>query len=95
MSTPTPADTPTTLPPWTKEDADAMFASVAWLQEKAPPELIKQYEGMHIAILGEEIIDADQDLKTLTRRLDEMGNTLPNRVVIRYIPTEQEAWLRY
>jgi hypothetical protein len=92
MSTPD-QPTPTTqpeLPEWTQEDADAMFASVVWFDWKAPPELLKQYEGMHVAILSEEIIDADRDLNALGRRLDAKGSELPNRVVIKYVYTPED-----
>lgn len=77
----------------TQADADALFASVVWLDWKAPPELLKKYEGMHVAILGEEIIDADRDQEEFFRRLDARLEALPsNRVLVRYIPTEEEAW---
>jgi hypothetical protein len=68
-----------------------MFASVVWFHEKAPPELLRQYEGMHVAILGEEIVDADRDPTELARRLDARGAVLPNRVVIKYVYTAEDV----
>jgi hypothetical protein len=95
MSTP---DTPTTAtatpsyPEPTPADADALFASVVWLDWKAQPELLKQYEGKHIAIFGEQIIDADSDKEALFRRLNANEALPPYRVLVRYIPTDEEAW---
>ncbi len=97
MSAPDPsANATATAPPYpdpTPADSDALFASVEWLDWKAPPELLRQYEGMHIAIFGEQIIDADRDKEALFSRLDVKLRTLPPyHVLVRYIPTEEEAW---
>lgn len=92
MSTPDqPVTSPTTAPPAarpepTQADHEAAFASVVWFDWKAPPELLKRYEGMHVAILGEQIVDADRDLSALAQRLDAKGEEIPpNRLVIKYV----------
>ena len=92
MPAPEPPANPNPPPDWTQEDADAMLASAAWLDWRARPELLKQYEGMHVAIFGEQIIDADRDKQALFQRLDADGGAPPTRTLIRYIPTPEEAW---
>jgi hypothetical protein len=98
MSTPDQPTPPTTAPApeepgWTDADRDAVFASAFWFDSNATPELIDPYRGMHVAILGERIIDADRDRSELCRRITEGRDTIPiYRVLIRYIPTEEEVW---
>ncbi len=99
MSTPDPP-APTTAtaapayPEPTQADSDALFASVVWLDWKAPPELLKQYAGKYVAIFGEQIIHADRDKGEFYRRLSAiLDNLPPYRVLVRYLPTEEEAWL--
>lgn len=94
MSTPDPhtaTASPSGAPTWAQEDADAMFASVVWFDTKAPAELRKRYEGMYVAVLGEEVIDADPDRNALGRRLDARGAELPNRVAIKYVYTPDDV----
>jgi hypothetical protein len=82
------ATSPTTppVPEPTQADHDAMFASVVWFREQRASGTFEEYEGMNVAILGEQIIDADRDEDELIRRLDALGGTLPqNRVVIQYV----------
>ncbi|QJW97956.1 hypothetical protein [Frigoriglobus tundricola] len=95
MSAPDPSGpaTATAAPPDpTPADADALFASAFWFDTHATAELIEPYRGMHVAILGEQIIDADSDKESLFRRLDAQDALPPYRVLIRYVPTEEEAW---
>jgi hypothetical protein len=91
-----PATSPTRELPgpqdWSEADLAALFASDMWLAMKAPRELIERYKGMHVAIVGEQIVDGDRDLTELGRRLDAMGDAVPmNRLLIRYIQTDEEA----
>jgi hypothetical protein len=59
---------------------------------RAPRELFQPYRGMHLAILGEQIIDADRDFAELGRRLEAKGDALPmTRLLFRYVPTDEEA----
>lgn len=89
MPAPDPPATSTATadaPGWTEEEAQSLLTSVFWFDLTAPPELKDQYRGMHVAILGEQIVDADRDKYTLWDRLE--ANAVPrNRVLIRYIPT--------
>jgi hypothetical protein len=80
-------------PAWSEEDANAALQSAFWFDSHTSEELIGPYRGMHVAIYGEQIIDADRDFKELCRRLDTERPDVPSaRLVIRYIPTEEEAW---
>lgn len=97
MSAPDPSAAPTATadaPPYpepTQADADALFASAFWFDTNATAELVGPYRGMHVAIFGERIIDADSNKEGLFRRLDATGTLPPYRVLIRYVPTEEEA----
>ena len=92
MSTPAqpaPAETPE---PATWADHDAITASAFWFEMNATAELLAPYRGMHVAILGERIIDGDRDFATLGRRLEAQGDAIPMRkLCFRYVPTEEEA----
>lgn len=89
---PTTSTTTPTYPEPTPADANALFASAFWFSSNATAELIEPYRGKHVAILGEQIIDADSNKEALFRRLHANG-TLPSyRVLVRYIPTDEEAW---
>ena len=66
MSTPDPPATSTTAPEapaWTEEDINAALQSAFWFDSHISEELIGPYRGMHVAIYGEQIIDADRDFK--------------------------------
>jgi hypothetical protein len=79
------ASVPIEYPEITEADGEAMFASVVWFRTQ-PAGTFDQYEGKYVAIMGEQILDADSNQDELVRRLDEMGDTLPpNRVVIQYV----------
>jgi hypothetical protein len=95
MSTPDTPATATATPSYpepTPADADALFASAFWFSSNATAELIEPYRGKHVAILGEQIIDADFDKEALFRRLNTNETLPPYRVLVRYIPTDEEAW---
>jgi hypothetical protein len=90
MSTTPPANTSVTIPAEypepTEEDREAMFASVVWFVDQQSSGALDKYEGMHVAILGEHILEADSDKNELIRRLESLGNTIPpNRIVIKYV----------
>jgi hypothetical protein len=81
---------------WTEEDINAACESALWFDMSAPPELIAKYRGMHVAILGHEIIDGDCDFNELGRRIEARGDSIPMmRLLFRYIPTEEEALSRW
>jgi hypothetical protein len=92
---PTPPTEPTEPPFWSEEDGDAILASAHWFGIHAPRELLAQYKGMHVAIFGEQIIDADRDPHALWGRLESTGAGPLNRILIRYIPTDDEPMSRY
>ena len=97
MSAPDPsANATATAPPYpdpTPADADALFASAFWFDTNATAELVGPYRGMHVAIFGEQIIDAVKGREDLCRRIAARGDSLPfYRVLIRYVPTEEETW---
>ena len=96
MSAPDPSAPTTTAPEYpdpTPADADALFASAFWFDQNATAELIEPYRGMHVAILGEQIIAAARGLDELGRRVAERGDPANYyRVLVRYVPTEEEAW---
>jgi hypothetical protein len=94
--TPTAAPAPAPLyPDWTEADAEAIFASVVWFREQGGSEFYEQYKGMHVAVLGERIIDADANKEELVKRVEARAGTIQaNRVLYQYLPTEEEA-LRY
>ena len=80
MSTPEQPDTstaPPETPAWTEEDVNAAMQSAFWFDSHISEELIGPYRGMHVAIFGEQIIDADPDFKELCRRLDEERPDVP------------------
>jgi hypothetical protein len=78
---------------WTQADQDAIFASVVWVRDKLDPALYEKYKGMHVAVLGERIIDADKDEDELIRRVKALGDAIPQkRVFIEYLMTPEEAW---
>ena len=87
---PTPA-----YPEPTQADQDAMFASVVWFREQRAAGAFEMYEGMYVAVLGEQIIDADRDEDELVHRLEAKGDAIPpNRVVIQYVYSVDDV-LRY
>jgi hypothetical protein len=96
MSTSEPPAT-TTPPPetpaaWSEEDVNAAMHSAFWFDSHISEELIGPYRGMHVAIFGEQIVDADRDRTELCCRLDAKSDTIPaSRLVLRYIPTEEES----
>jgi hypothetical protein len=74
------------------EDGDAMFKSILWYEAQRTARNLAQYEGMHIAILGEEIIDSDKDRDELYRRLDaRRGSINWMRVVTRYVSPPRDG----
>ena len=75
----------------TEEELRAAFAAADWFARSATPELVAPYKGMHVAILGERIIDADRDFKELARRLDTGEYAGEKQMVFRYIRTDEEA----
>jgi hypothetical protein len=71
----------------TQADLDAMFASVVWFRAHRAAGAFEKYAGMHVAVLGELVIDADREEHELVRRLEALGDSLPpNRVVTQYVP---------
>lgn len=97
---------PTAIPPvpepnsltehsgWTPEELEALQKSAFWFSLEAPRELLAQYKGMHVAVLGEQIVDADVDKNALFGRIDADPERFPpNRVLPRYIPTDEESFL--
>jgi hypothetical protein len=84
--TPTPV-----YPEPTPADHEAMFASVVWFRQQEDAGL-GSYTGMHVAILGERVLDADRIKDDLFRRLDALGDTIPRgRLVVLYVPTYEES----
>ena len=77
---------------WTEDDVRAAMESAYWFDMNATPERIEPYRGMHVAIFDKQIIDADRDFNELCRRLDTKCDTvLVSRLILRYIPTDEEA----
>jgi hypothetical protein len=84
--------TPAAPTGWSEADSQALLAAAWWFDMMAPPELKRPYSGMHVAIYGEQIVDADRDKEALFRRLDaDPIKFPPNRVLPRYVPTEEEC----
>jgi hypothetical protein len=72
-------------PEYTEEDAEAQFKSVLWYEDANAAGKLNDYQSTFVAILGERIIDADPDEDELNRRLDALGDTIPQfQVVVRY-----------
>jgi hypothetical protein len=83
--------TPAEYPEITEIDGEAMFASVVWFDKQQSTGVLQGYEGKYVAILGEQIVDADTNEDELFRRIDAMGDRIPpNRIVIRYVPRIEE-----
>ena len=81
-----PTHTPV-YPEPTPDDHEAMFRSVVWFRTQRDTGSFEQYAGKHVAILGNQIIDADANPDALTARLAARDDTLPpNRVVVQYLP---------
>ncbi len=77
------------------EDTIARMKSLQWFSSGRPGDDPWEFEGMHVAILGEEILDTDRDVEELGRRIDARGDTIPQaRVIFHYVPTRLE-WLLY
>ncbi|MCI0703117.1 MAG: hypothetical protein L0241_18725 [Planctomycetia bacterium] len=86
MSTPDQPVPTSEYPEPTQEDRDARFASVVWFRDQRATGAFEQYQGMFVAILGEQIIDADRDAEVLGHRLEARSDALPlNRVVLQYV----------
>lgn len=62
---------------WTDTDLAALVASDVWLRTQAPPDLIARHQGMHVAVVGEQILDGDPDFEALGKRLEARGATSP------------------
>jgi hypothetical protein len=76
----------TEYPEPTDEDRKAMFASVVWFVNRQSAGALDKYEGMYVAIHGEQILDADSDKNELIRRLDTLSISIPpNRLIIKYV----------
>lgn len=73
-------------PTYSEEDQRAMFASVVWFHEQKSAGNLNRYEGMHVAVVGETIIDADPDPDELIRRLEKLGTDRWHRAVVQYVP---------
>jgi hypothetical protein len=81
-------------PEYTQADHDAMFASVVWFREQQQSGALAKYEGMHVAFVGQTILDADRDKNALIWRVEALGTDPPmNRVCVFYVPTAEESWL--
>lgn len=79
-------------PERTQAEQDALFASVVWFRTKLDAESYEKYNGRHVAILGEQIIDADCDEEELIRRVNALGDAIPQRrVLIQYLMTPEEV----
>jgi hypothetical protein len=86
-----PTHTPV-YPEPTPDDHEAMFASVAWFRQQEDAGVMDSYTGMHVAILGDRVLDVDSVKDELFRRLDAMGDTIPRgRLVVLYVPTHEES----
>lgn len=73
-------------PPLSELDGDAIFKSFVWFDLAVSRGEFEEYRGRHVAILGEQVIDADPDEDELRRRLLARHNVTPlNRVVIRHL----------
>lgn len=94
---PAPEPDTTTAPPenaeWlSEEDVKELRAAETWFHTVAPPELLVQYRGMHVAIYRDAIVDADRDWDALCRRWDaDPVKFPPNRVLPRYVPSDEET----
>lgn len=76
------------------EDGDAMFASVLWYESQRAAGQFKEYEGKHIAILGQQVIASAPGLDELSRQLDALGDSInQRRVVIKYVPSPDELMI--
>ena len=85
-----PAPTPS-CPEWTEADHDALFASVVWFRTRCDPAVVDKYAGMYVAILGEQILDADRDKDELLRRLNALGDTIcRTRVLLQYVHRSED-----
>ena len=79
----------------TPADQEAMFASVVWFRERRAAGAFQKYEGMYVAVLDKQVIDADRNEDELVRRLEEKVDALPpNRIVIQYVYSADNL-LRY
>lgn len=82
----TPASDPPTYPEPTQADRDVLFASVVWFRQQEWAGLADQYQGKFVAVLGDQVIDADAEKDELVRRLEARGRSVPmNRVVLQYV----------
>ncbi|MBA4064992.1 MAG: hypothetical protein C0501_15025 [Isosphaera sp.] len=74
------------------EDTDAAMASVFWFDDELGARRLEQYRGMDVAILGEQIIDADRDGEAMFQRLKTRGDAINmNRVVIKHVAALTDA----
>jgi hypothetical protein len=74
------------------EDSNAMLASVFWFDDELAARRLEQYQGMDVAVLGKQIIDADRDGEAMFRRLqDRLDPTAMRRVVIKHVAAPTDA----
>jgi hypothetical protein len=66
----------------TEEDFQALMASEMWLWEQD----LSSYRKKWVAVLGEEIIDSDENEEELDRRVVALGHTIDQyKVLTRYV----------
>jgi hypothetical protein len=70
----------------TDEDEQAQFASVLWFEEQNAAGKLLDYQKQFVAICEKQIVAAAPERAELNRRLDALGDSIPQfRVVVRYI----------
>jgi len=75
----------------TEEDFQALMAAEFWLAKINSAGGTLPYQGMWIAVYGEQIIDADRSEEELDRRIEARGDSINLfRVLVRYVHTLDE-----
>jgi hypothetical protein len=77
----------------TEEDGDAMFKSLIWFEKQRGARKLLDYQKMWVAVLGEQIIDADRSEEELNRRIAALGDSINQfRVLVRYLRGSDELY---
>lgn len=82
------AEPPLDWPKMSEKDGDAMLASLFWYGEASSRDEFDRYNGMHLAVVGEQVVDADPDFDQLCRRLAARRTSIPlHKVLFQYRPS--------
>lgn len=73
--------------PYTEEERQALWESVLWFHDQRSAGNMVRYAKQFVAILGDRVLAADPDKDGLCRRIEALGDSIPQRrVLVQYVP---------